>query len=333
MAEALAGVPDFEKASDGLRHFNDQLKNLARQAQEHAIAVQRMAASFSLAIKGMVASGFAGTQEANRLGLAWTLLSRQIASLFIPVVNVLTSAMMYLASVFSGLSGYGQSMAVTFMAVATAIATKLPLLTILGTVFSLIGTILSPMTIMLTALAQGLMDFLQGTIEGQMIMAAISEVVSFFAAGLKLLGPVIAAVADAVTVALQYLIRGFTWVVIKIAWLVEQILDWIPGLGDAAESVKRFRENAQANLDKMNAGPDGASKKVTERKRNDVTPANARFEELGAAFERVTMAGAKMGADPAEARHNDQMKKQDDLISAVGGVREAVEKKPGAIGR
>lgn len=341
MASGLIGVTEemaklglnADNAKDGLAYFNAQLKQFANDAKTFASQMQTMANQFAQSVRNMVAAGFAGTQEAGRLGLAWQQLSRQIAALFIPVVDYLTLAMTKLATVFQGLSGHGQQMVLTFGAVAVALVKKVALFTSLSTVFGLLGSLLSPMALMWGALVQGLMDFLNGTQEGQMIMAAISEAMQVFGAVFKVVGEAFRVVADAVTVALQGLIRAFTWVVIKIASLVETILDWIPGLGDAAESVKKFKENAQANLDKMNATGWGANKKVTDAKRNDVTPSALRFEEINAAFERISVSAAKVGPGPEDTRHRDAMTKQDELIREVGKVKEAVDKKPPAVGR
>lgn len=328
-------APQFVQINQQFNQFNIQLNNFAQNVAKNVtgfLGMARVMGEINGTIKGLVNAGFAGTVEANRLGLAWTLLSRQIASLFLPVLNTLTTVIQQITSFFAGLTGYGQSLAATFAMVISGFASVLGIMPLLHGMLGGLAKLFSPMTMGIGLLIQVLTDFFTGTEEGRMMLGMIADVMSFFGGIMKIVGEAFKVVVDAVVVAFQWIVRAMTWVVIKIAGLIETILDWIPGLGDAAESVKRFRENAQANLDKMVDGGYGA-KKATSAKRNDVTPANFRFEEIGAAFERITMAGAKMGSSPEDARHEKAMSKQDQLIAAVGGVKEAVEKKPGAIGR
>lgn len=278
-------------------------------------------------IRGLVQAGLQGTQEGNRLSFAWMLLTKQIASVFLPVINALTAGMQRLTGWFQSLSGDGQHIAMVFGGVAAAFS-------VLAPVLAKLSGFLSPLVAAWAMLAEGLMQFFQGTAEGQMIMQGLGETWEWLSGKMSVLSDVFKVVVDAVVVAFQGIVRAFTWVAIKVASLIEAILDWIPGLGDATASVRTWKENAQKNLDDMMATGWGVQPgKETKNEKKQVGMANGQFEGLGASFQRVTEAANKMSGGPEAERHNQAMQKQEKLIEKVGDVAKAIDNKPPMLAR
>lgn len=260
----------FEKLSKAFEGLTSQMQELGKSLQ------------------GMAMAGLLATVEGAKLTYVWTLLARSIASIFLPVIHTAISGIMALTEWFRSLSGEGQSIAMNMGLVAVGFKALLPL-------FGMLKGLLSPIGIVLGLVMEALMQFFTGTDEGKFLLKGLSDVMGIFTVFLSGMGEVFKVVVDALVVAFQWLYRAFVWVAIKIAGLVETILDWIPGLDDAAKSVKQWRENAQANLDAMVNKGVGADPKVNkEKKRNDVTPTGFGFEGLAASFERITTAANKV---------------------------------------
>jgi len=309
--------------------------DMAAAAKEAAIRLQQAQSavvSFSNAISGFIRAGLQGTAEGNRLSYAWMLLTKQIASIFLPVIERMTAGIQRLTSYLGGMDGVGQRVALVFSGIAMALGTLIVNSGILTGAWLILKDAMSLQNLGIFALVTALTEFLTGTKEGHAILYAFSEIMNAFGSVMSVVGQVITVVIDALVVAFQAIYRTFAWVAIKIAGLIEAILDWIPGLGDATASVRAWKENAQKNLDDMMASGWGVQKAAAPEKKQ-VGMANGQFEGLGASFQRVTEAANKMSGGPEAERHNAAMAKQDKLIEKVGDVAKAVEKQAPALAR
>ena len=117
----------------------------------------------------------------------------------------------------------------------------------------------------------------------------------------------------------QFLILGFAMIGQAIIGLVIKIMEWIPGLGDAAEGLKKIKERDDAIIEgfKNNVlapielsqrkpkGPAGPGKP-----RSDVDPTGFNFESLSASFERITAEANKkdLALDVAKQQLEEQKK-------------------------
>lgn len=338
-AESLDEAAGRIQAS--LNKFEQSLQDFAKKMQQRAADVAagtkfiiNEVSSFSQRLMNLARQGFAGTVEANRLGLAWQLLARQLAAVAIPVVDALTNGMMRLTGFFRGLSGDGQNLSLVAGLIAGAIRPLMMAMPILATAFKAIWAALTPFNALLAIVVTGLVEFFTTTKEGQAIFELLGAVLQ------NVVMPVVQALtniftflAQCVSMAFQAITRAIEWVIVKIAGLVEDILDWIPGMGDATAAVKAFKDKIQARLDSQNEAGFGNNKSPQDKARRDVTLSSGRFEGVGGAFQRVTETANKFAGGPEQARHDEAMKKQDKLIEAVKGVREEVKNQDPAVGK
>lgn len=276
--------------------------------KEMASAAVKMVA-FGAAIYGIAQAGLAGTTEGNRLSYVWTLFSRQVASVFLPAIDFIINGLIRLTEWMRTLSGENQSLIMSIGLAGIAFKSLGPLLAMLQAVFS-------PMAIAVALLAETLIQFFTGTVEGQMMLSAIMAVAG---AALAVFADVFKVVVDALVTAFQFMYRAFVQVAIWIGSLVETILDWIPGMGDATEAVKKWRENAEANLRAMENKGFGADSKVNkDKKRSDVNPAGFNFESLSASFERITSEANKRDLTLDIAKQ--QLKQQEKIAEGIDKI-------------
>ncbi len=85
-----------------IRHNSAQLAILGRTA----LAVTGMGLAMGM---GLVRSGLAGTQEGVRLEMSWMRLSRQLAAVAVPAIEMLSSVLQRVAGWFERLSGAQQN--------------------------------------------------------------------------------------------------------------------------------------------------------------------------------------------------------------------------------
>lgn len=292
--------------------LNSILADVTNQFQSLAQSLQNVGSS----LQRLATAGIAATTEGNKLAYTWTLFTRQIASIFLPVLDIVIGAMLRLTEWMRGLSGEGQSLAMNIGLASVAAKVLIPALTMLRSIFS-------PIALAVGLLFEGLMQFFTGTAEGAALLSALSEIMAIFTPIIGAFGTVFKVVVDALVSAFQFMYRAFVQIAIWIGGLVETILDWIPGMGDATEAVKKWRENAEANLLAMENKGFGADSKVNkDKQRRDVTPAGFAFESLSASFERITAEAnkkdlAKEALDTNKAQLEEQ-KKTNELIAKNG---------------
>jgi len=317
-----------QQAMPSMQQINAEFLKLQQQLK---VAVTAFS-NFTQQIVNIAKAGFAGTQEGNRLSFAWMMLSKQIASLFIPVINTLTMVIQRLTSFFGGLTGQGQGMFAAWAEISAVIAGLLIRLPIMAGIWKAIQAIMSPWTMGLALLFEAFSEFMTGTEEGKAIMGLLSEAFEGLKVIMGAVGSALKWVVDIVVMAFQAVVRGFAWLGIKIMEIIEEILDWIPGMGDVVESIKKFRKETQASLDAVNNNGWGVKEKDKPQHQN-VNMAGGVFEGLGASFQRVTEAANKMAGGPEEARHKEQLAVQMEIAAGVKGVQEAVRQQNPALGR
>lgn len=316
----------LEKLSGGLQGLTETMQALVASVEKIVKPAQEATAkigdlgnsltqatgkmiAFGAAIYGIAQAGLAGTTEGNKLSYVWTLFSRQVASLFLPAIDFIINGLIRLTEWMRNLSGENQSLIMSIGLAGIAFKSLMPLLGMLQAVFS-------PMAIAVAVLAETLIQFFTGTTEGQMMLSAIMAVAG---AALAVFADVFKIVVDALVTAFQFMYRAFVQVAIWIGGLVETILDWIPGMGEATEAVKKWRENAEANLLAMENKGFGADSKVNkDKKRSDVNPSGFNFESLSASFERITSDANKKDLTLDIAKQ--QLKQQEKIAEGIDKI-------------
>lgn len=299
--------------------------SLAKAVKPVADAFNQM----SMSMQGLVTAGLAGTQEAGRMGIAFLLLSRQIASVFIPVIDALTHGMRRLADFFAGLSGDGQRVTMIFGGLAAVV----PLLT---RAFSMLSGVFSPIYVALGFVVEAMYEFFTRTEEGKSIMSAIGAVMQFATPIMQAFRTAFAMVVDALVVGFQAIIRAGMFMAIKMVELAEFIASKLPGM--QADAMKMAFHALglvwKRQLDEMIAQGWGAKQPAPGDNggRKDVSPSNFRFEAIGAAMERITLAANKTGADPIKIAQ-DQLAQQQQMVPLLGGILQAQQRQLPAIAR
>jgi hypothetical protein len=103
--------------------------------------VARLAlAGATASVVGFVRAGLSGTVEGNYLSLQWQMLSREIASVFLPLIRTLTSLVQQLVVKFQQLDGEGQKNVRNMALMAGGAGVLLGILPKLASGFGSIGT-------------------------------------------------------------------------------------------------------------------------------------------------------------------------------------------------
>lgn len=285
-----------------------QFQNLTSQMQSLSSSLQRLATA-----------GFSATTEGNRLSYMWMLFTRQIAAVTLPVINFLIESLARLTEWFKGLSGDAQNVILKIGLIVVAFTALVPVITVLSAV-------LSPVAIALGALAVILYKFFTETDTGKVILDQLSAAVQWATKNWQELKNEFEKFSGAAVKIFQTLVASFTWFGIALMQLVENLLDYIPGMGDAVAAIKKYREETQAGLDLLVADikkpiqVSGNTGKESFRPRQDVNPTGFGFESLAASYERITSAANKQDL----ARESlDVQKKQ---LIALDAIKEGVMK-------
>lgn len=102
---SLKGIAGF---SQGLSNVHNQLKAIQTGAQAVGDVGTKAFAAMSIALGGWLRAGFSATAQGNLLALQFTLLHREIASLFLPELLKVTQALTQLVNWFQRLTGAQQ---------------------------------------------------------------------------------------------------------------------------------------------------------------------------------------------------------------------------------
>lgn len=258
-----------------------QFQGLAEQMTQLGNSLQRLATA-----------GLSATTEGNRLSFVWEKFTQQIASVFLPVIKYLIEKLVQLTVWFKGLTGDSQSLIMKIGLIAGAFLLITPILAALGSV-------LSPIAIAVAAVGFVLYEFFTKTEMGKAVLDSLSESVQWAITHWEDIREVMETVMGRLIKVFQTVAAGFMWFGLKLGGVIEEIISWIPGLGDMANAIKDFREKGEQNLalllNDINAPiqvtPRGS--KGDGRDRQQVNPTGFAFESLSASFERITSAANK----------------------------------------
>ncbi len=315
VANALAGIANPALAAAVA------LNSLPTPAQQMAQALNTLRASmmiglqtinnFTNSIMGMARAGLSGTLEGNRLATAWQLLSQQIAAIFLPVVNLLTTAIISLRNAMAGLSGVGQNI---IMVVSGIIGAFIPFLTSLPVVSALLQTVttlFSPFRVVLMIIAGALAAFFSSA-DGAPVLKVLGDAVG---AVMGLFGTLAGLFGDLLATAIQLLIGALDVLAPVISFVVKVITLLVQGLTWVFEKIREF-------LSWLGFGSKELTKAATATVRRDVTPGRISMEGIGDAMERITVAANKNAAmDIAKMQLTEQEKANKNLEGLRGDVQ------------
>jgi len=314
VANALAGIANPALAAAvAMNHIPTPAQQMAQSLNALRASMMMGLQSiqrFTASILSMAKAGLEGTVEGYRLSFAWLLLSKQIAAIFIPVVNLATSAIIGLRNIMASFSGTTQNMALVVGGLAGAF---LPFLGALSQVLPLIGTItklFSPFRVIMLLLASAATAFLSSA-QGAPLLAALGKALD---AVMNLFGSLASLFGDVITVAVELLVgvlmllepfitlvvKGLTLLANGLKWVFDKIRSFLAWLGFGAKE-----------LDK-GAAP-----------RRDVTPAKFSFEGIGDAMERITLAANKTALLDIPRK---QLEEQEKANKSLEGLRQDVQK-------
>lgn len=316
VANALAGIANPALAAAVA------LNNIPTPAQQMAQALNTLRTSmmmglqtmqrFTASIMGMARAGLEGTAEGMRLSFAWQLLSRQIAAIFIPVVNMATNAIITMRNILMTFSG---SMQNVVMVVGGMIGAFVPFLSMLPMVSALIQTVttlFSPFRIMLMVIAGALTAFLSSS-QGAPLLAALGQALGSV---MQLFGTLAGLFSDVLAIPIQLLIGILT--------LLEPIITLVvKGLTLLANGLKWVFDKIRDFLAWLGFGTKELAKAQGAAPRRDVTPAKLSFEGIGDAMERITLAANKTAAMDMAAK---QLTEQEKANKNLEGLRGDVQK-------
>jgi hypothetical protein len=269
-------------------------------------SVQRMTAS----LMSMARAGLEGTAEGMRLSFAWQLLSRQIAAIFIPVVNLATNAIIYMRNVLMSFSGTMQNITLVVGGLIAAFVPFLASLPMIAALLQTVTALFSPFRLILLAVAGAVSAFLSSS-QGAPVLAALGQAMS---AVMGLFGTLAGLFGDVLAIPVQLLIgiltllepiitlvvKGLTLLANGLKWVFDKIRDFLAWLGFGTKELAKA-QNAP---------------------RRDVTPAKFSFEGIGDAMERITLAANKTAAmDVATKQLTEQEKANRNLEGLRGDVQ------------
>jgi ABC-type multidrug transport system fused ATPase/permease subunit len=280
--------------------ITEQFQGLTRQLQ-----------SLTGTLQNLITAGLSGTTQGNKLAYAWTLLSRQVAAVFLPTIEYLIRKILQLTQWFADLGKEGQDL-------VQQIGLLVGVFVAFTTIASILMAVMSPIAVLVGAVAAALFYFFTQTDYGREIMAKAGSVMDTLIDGWYMLINVFELVTGALKKAGQFLVLGFAMIGQAIMGLVIQIMEWIPGLGDAAESLKKIKERDDAIIEgfKNNVlAPIELSKRGPKKKDSggagrNVDVAGFNFESLSASFERITSEANKkdLAMDIAKQQLDEQKK-------------------------
>lgn len=288
---------------DTIANITDQFKGLESQLK-----------NLTGTLQNLVTSGLAATAEGNKLSYAWTLLSRQIASVFLPAINWLIEKILKLTEWFRGLSGENQSL---LMKVGLLIGAFLAM----ATVATVLMSVISPVSLMVSAVAAALYYFFTQTELGKVVLEEVTKALIWMVDNWYVLVNVFELVGGALKKIGQLFMWGMASLGNAIIGLLIKVMEWIPGLGEATDGMKKFHdENARAIDQFANdiLKPIELSQKPQKGKggpNNQVNPTGFNFESLSASFERITSEANKK--DLAMDIAKQQLKVQEQIAAGV----------------
>jgi hypothetical protein len=318
-------------ANEKLGQFNEGAKRVAGPA----------AAGFAIltgAILGFVRAGLAGTVEGNRLTYQFQMLSREIAGVFMPVIEGMMTKLAQAVAWFRTLSGEKQNLIMRFaLASVAALAFAMVLPRLVGGIQLVIVGVKALMTVIAAAGTEagiasgGILPLL-----GILVTAGVALTAFLFAtkSGSKGLGEIEAAgrkLIQDIMPSLNRVMGEVSRVINSIAQVaIPAVVEafklwatWIEIVVLALEKLYQvWRYTPAGILFRAMAGPD--QKSTDEKNRKVPTQAGAGFEDFIATYQRIASAAAGTGQDPvkdtADNTKETASKLQQFIELATGGL-------------
>lgn len=273
----------------GLEYYTKRLKELEQVEKSlHKVRMAGVAAAvvayarLTRSIQSLRQAGLENTVEANRQHTVYQLLGREIAGIFMPATTASTNAMLAGAKAMTGLNEKGQNFAfVLSTAVTGLVALKAAQLAAAAAGIKLSGVAGSIVANL------GKIGLIGGIIGGlAALFLASNDGAKTLEDTMKSLVTLANELGDALDDALKN--PGKFWDDVRLG-MAKKLEDWgILGPGAA----RKFFDQVNVPNAKGRGGLDERRAK-DKNNRNQPTPGNFQFENVGDAYERVQIAAAK----------------------------------------
>ncbi len=318
--EKFTAAVRFEQISAQSGRFAASLDALKGKMAQLGQATSSAFGGATSMITSFARAGLSGTTMGERLGLQFQLLSREIASLFIPVLERVIGVLQSVTSWFRSLSGPQQAFIggiATAGIVLVAMATILP--RIIGGLqgMAAVFTILSANPLL--AVAAAIAALLVGTEEGR---GSLGRLAAAFAPLMNLavmLARAFAPLAELFGHVLPPIIGALTLIVEAMATAIKTIIEGVIWL------INRFRDIPIAS-----PFADTAAQQRGGRDRHEVAGTTKGREGLEATFLRFQEAALKTGQGDTAMRQLTEAQRQTALLRQMTGNMS--EPAPPAIG-
>jgi hypothetical protein len=307
-----------------------RVQYLSERYNEATRSAQTAFGVLSAGVLLWVRSGLQGTVEAERLSMAWQMLSREIASVFLPVIREFTSALLAVVDWFRNLDGEGQAVirtvtliAVGLLGVAVAGRVILAVLTFLVGGLRAVVTIGSLVVAGVTAIRGAFLALASAVGVLGAVTIALGALVALFGAFSAMSGPKLNSgelsqyLAEADAARLRVVEDQ-----LKLKYGDEKQQNYsalfggntLPG--DERDEFFRLRAEQQKLLDEGKRELDAQSKGQKPKNRDDVTLAQTGRESFADTYDRLTDALLKVSA----VQDSPEAKTAENTESIKGGV-------------
>lgn len=254
----------LEKAAESSKKFEGFVKN-----------------AFTVAagvVSGFVRAGLSGTAAGERLAYVFTQFSREVASVFLPVIQLATAALEKITDWLRNLSGSGQA---AILAIGAAIATAVAVAT------GGLSAVLSAVVLVTAAFYR----FMQATEGGRNALAKIQGI--FARIGEKI-GPLLERMGERISEVIDRFTNSKAFD--AIVWATEKWLDYVSSIIDALEivldlymKIAKFLPGASLFLGEKSQGG-------SKLGRQSVGGKGGGFEDAQAFYKRIQ--SSAVAADP-----------------------------------
>ncbi len=315
--EKFTAAVRFEQISAQSGRFAASLDALKGKMAQLGQATSSAFGGATSMITSFARAGLSGTTMGERLGLQFQLLSREIASLFIPVLERVIGVLQSVTSWFRNLSGPQQSFiggiaatAIALVAVAAIIPRIIGGLQGMAAVFTLLSA--NPFVALVGLIAA----LLVGTESGR---SALGRLAAAF-------GPIVTAVGQ-LFAALKPVIELLGTVVGAVADFIGGIAS---GIANGIQSVTDFFGLTSEEDRRRSAQQEAQRRQQAGRDRNEVAGTTKGREGLEATFLRFQEAALKTGQGDTAMRQLTEAQRQTALLRQMTGNMS--EPAPPAIG-
>lgn len=304
-------------ASERLGKFNEKLGHFNEGAKKVGGVAAMGFAVLTGAVMGFVRAGLQGTVQGEMLQMRMQLLSREIAGIFLPVIDAVTSKIQSLVNWFRKLSGEKQNLILKFVmgaAAGLAVAMVLPKI-VAGIQIVIVGIKMLMAAIAAMGAEAGIASGGITIIAGALVTAAAALGVFMFttkagAGGLEKLQvagqqlvdgvmPKLMRAVDSIGVALEKLATvGVPLVVAAFDLWVTQLETTIMVL---EKLIKIWKYTPFGIAFDLLSDDDGKGKPKDDAARRTPTQSGSGFEDFMATYKRIAGAAMSSGvSDPAE---------------------------------